>query len=223
MMNKLLLLILMTGGLLTAYAQTGSLPLTEWKTAGTDKIIFYISGDGGMNKFSKDICLSLQQNRYSVSALDAGGYFAKVKTPEQTADAIAHYLSGQMKAHRYTQVFMAGYSLGADVMPFIVARFPEEIKQSLHKIILISPSTTTDFEIHLADQLGFHTEGKMNVIAEINKLTQYQVYIFLGLKENDFPVRQINLVSFHFEKLPGGHHYDDKPLVLSNAMMDAMK
>jgi type IV secretory pathway VirJ component len=223
MMKMLGLVILITGGMLSTNGQLGSLPITEWKSVGAGKFVFYISGDGGMNKFSKDVCQSFQKNGYSVSAMDASNYFAKSKTPEQTAAAIANYISNQMNSHHYVQLFMTGYSLGADVLPFIVTRFPEYIKGSFHKIILVSPSTTTDFEIHLADQLGVHTVGKMNVITEINKLTPYQVYIFSGTGEDVFPVQQVNLKSFYFEKLPGGHHYDDKPLVLSAAMMEVMK
>lgn len=222
-MKKMILLVLMVGALLNAPAQARELPLTEWNVPGSDKFIFYISGDGGMNRFSRDICMFLSQSGYSVAAMDASIYFARSKTPEQTAAAIASYITKQMKLHHYSQLFMAGYSLGADVMPFVVIRFPDEIRKRLDEILLISPSLSTDFEIHLADQLGFHTEGKLNVIAEINKLIMYKVSAFFGIEEENFPVQKINLKSFHFKKLPGGHHYDDKPLALSNAMIDAMK
>ena len=61
-----------------------NLPTKEWITNSHDKpLIFYISGDGGFNKFSTALCESFSKKGYDVCALNARSYFNNKKTPEQ--------------------------------------------------------------------------------------------------------------------------------------------
>jgi type IV secretory pathway VirJ component len=223
MKREFFLVIFLSGQILNSLAQSPVLPLTIWPSQNSDNLIFYISGDGGMNKFSKSVCETLNNNGYPVYALDARSYFWEGKTPEQTASAISAYLSDQAKLHPFSHLIMIGYSFGANVLTFISTRLSPVIKSKLHDVLIISPSTSTDFEIHLLDIAGIHSRRSMNVAQEINKLHDFQVVTFFGSNEDDFPVQQLRLQSFHNEILPGGHHFDGKPEVLANALIKYIK
>ena len=50
-----------------------NLPISEWTVNSHEKpFIFYISGDGGMNKFSTSLCEALHDKGFDVSALMPG-------------------------------------------------------------------------------------------------------------------------------------------------------
>ena len=49
---------------------------------------------------------------------------------------------------------LVGYSMGADVLPFMVNRLPAESRSRVRAIALISPSQEVDFEFHFEDWLG---------------------------------------------------------------------
>src|SRR4030095_8505034 len=96
----------------------------------------------------------------------------------------------------------------ADVIPFIVNKLPDLLKKKLVCVILLSPSTTTDFEIHWSDLLGSNKKRSMDVVAEINRMGNYKTVTLFGSDEHGFPVKSIKLPNYINEKLPGGHHYD---------------
>ena len=68
-------------------AQKTSLPLSLYASTDTTKpLIFYISGDGGFNKFSTSFMQSLNKEGYAVIGLDAKDYFWNKKKPQEAAD-----------------------------------------------------------------------------------------------------------------------------------------
>ena len=65
-----------------------SLPLTPFpaNTHDADKaLIIYISGDGGLNSFSKQFCQALNDKGYSVVLFNSLKYFWSKKTPQQAS------------------------------------------------------------------------------------------------------------------------------------------
>src|SRR5437773_12386720 len=64
-------------------------PLALYSNADTTKpLIFYISGDGGFNKFSTSFMDTLNKQGYAVIGLNAKEYFWNKKTPQEAANAI---------------------------------------------------------------------------------------------------------------------------------------
>ena len=181
----------------------------EWLAASHDKpLIFYISGDGGFNKFSTQLCQSLNKNGYDVCSLNAKSYFDDKKTPEQTTTDISSYLDKQLAGRPNQQVAIIGYSFGADVLPFVLNRFSERILQKVTVSFIMSSSGSTDFETHWSDMLGGHAKRSMDVVSEINKITSGNIVILNGSDDNDLALNKITLKKYTHEVLPGGHHYD---------------
>src|SRR5438309_9001508 len=135
-------------------------------TDKTKPLLFYISGDGGWNKFSTSLIQSLNQQGFPVVGLDAKTYFWDRKTPEQTAQDVAALLLQYGKEWQENGLVFIGYSFGADVMPFAQTRLPKTILQHLKTTLLLSPSERTDFEVHLLD--AFTSSHSLPVMEEIN-------------------------------------------------------
>lgn len=205
--------------LLVVLSIAGGLPVREWNTANKTPFVFYISGDGGLNGFSADLCKTISNAGYSVTAVDAKSYFWNKRTPEQTAADVAAYLENQFRNRPNQQLILASYSFGSDVMPFIVNRLRADLKEKLISVILLSPSTSTDFEIHLSDMMGIGKKRSMDVVAEINRMNVPKLTAIFGDDENDFPLKAVTLPNFTHETLPGGHRYDNNTTEVARTMM----
>lgn len=198
----------------------GELPVQEW-TGATDKpLVLYISGDGGLNDFSKSLCAGISNNGYAITAINSRSYFWDKKTPGQTAADINSYINNKLKGRTSQQIILIGYSFGADVTPFIVNRLDSSLSVKLKSVILLSPSGSTDFEIHWSDLLGGSKKRSSDVIAEINKMKVNRLVTIFGSNETDFPVGNIKIAHFYNYRLTGGHHYagniDDLVKLLKN-------
>lgn len=210
-MNKLLILVSVFAASFfassTGFAQ--QLPLKEWTSTNHAKpLIFYITGDGGMNKFSTSLCEMLHAKGFDVISLNARSYFWDKKTPEQTASDIENILTKKLNGRKNQQVVMVGYSFGADVLPFILNRLPKSMDDKVLVSYLMASSGNTDFEIHWSDIFGGTTKRSMDVVSEINKLIDEKVVIISASDDKTLPVSKITLKRFTREVLPGGHHFD---------------
>ena len=120
MKNIILLTLSFVPFLTQGNAAAQDFPVKEWASTSQDKpLVFYLSGDGGLNKFSNSLCDGINMKGYEVVELNSKSYFWDKKTPEQTAIDVNNYLIEKMAGRKNQQVIMIGYSFGADVLPFI--------------------------------------------------------------------------------------------------------
>ncbi len=204
-------------------AQKTSLPLTFYPSADTTKpLIFYISGDGGFNKFSTSFMQSLNKEGYAVIGLDAKDYFWNKKKPQEAATAIEEAINGSNKEWKKKNIVLIGYSFGADVSPFMLTHFSAALNNKINHLILLSPSAKTDFEIHVFQMLGWGKDAGESVPAEINKILK-PVTIIVGDGENEFPFDQLTIKNKRIIKMPGGHHYDGDVDALCKQVIQQIK
>mgnify|MGYP004711612735 CR=1 FL=1 len=108
-------------------------------------------------------------------------------------------------------ISLMGYSFGACIVPFVANRLKGRIKDNLHELILLSPDTSGDFEIHVADMLSFgRGQDPYDVLAELKKTTGVRRLCLFGDGE-DAGVAQAfkRLAGVQVDILPGGHHYNN--------------
>ncbi|WP_291909886.1 AcvB/VirJ family lysyl-phosphatidylglycerol hydrolase [Chitinophaga sp. CB10] len=205
--------LLLLTGIYTAGAQSapGNLPVqVKAPPAGsTSPLIFYITGDGGMKKFSANVIDEFQRKTYPVVALNALKYFWSKKTPVQAATDVANLIRFyQAQWNNHQGIILIGYSLGADVMPFIYTHLPATMAEEVKQVVLLSPSRFTDLEVHLSDMLGKGGNKGMSVPAEINKISRPLLLVF-GEEEKDFNFSELTIPHYKKLILPGGHSYDE--------------
>src|SRR5258706_9284946 len=97
------------------FSQT-SLSLSVHSSSDTIKpLIFYISGDGGFNKFSASFMQTLSKQGYAVIGLNAKDYFWSRKKPQEAANAIEAAINESNRQWKKKNIVLIGYSFGADV------------------------------------------------------------------------------------------------------------
>jgi type IV secretory pathway VirJ component len=207
-MKKAITIILFFILHLVSFSQKTTLPVSFYSNADSTKpLIFYISGDGGFNKFSTSFMQTLNKQGYAVIGLNAKDYFWNKKTPQEAANAIESAINESNKQWKKKNIVLIGYSFGADVAPFILTHLSASIMSKVTHLILLSPSPKTDFEIHVLQMLGWGKNSGESVPAEINKVSN-PVTIIVGDDENEFPFTQLTIKNKRVIKMPGGHHYD---------------
>jgi type IV secretory pathway VirJ component len=194
-----------------------SLPVKEFAGNADSLSFLYISGDGGMNTFSTNLCNEITKKGYNVAAINAKSYFWSKKTPDQTTADLTRYLDGYLSKRKNKQLVLVGYSFGADVLPFVMNRLPETHQQQVKAVVLISPGATTDFEVHLTDIFGGDKKRDLDVAAEINRIQHNKTIILAGSDEKSDYSKNAASRKYIYKELPGGHHYGDdtKTLVTS--------
>src|SRR5258706_8787787 len=168
---RLTLVLLAIPTSILAQTDIHSLPLYEVQTTGVPKgLIFYVTGDGGWNSFSKDLCSSLARNGFDVVAMDSKKYFWNERDPVVFASDICTIISHYQHKWAVNDWILVGYSFGADVAPFALSRVNRTLLRLPKACLLLHPSTSTDFEVKVLDMLSMASmERKYDVVAEIQK------------------------------------------------------
>jgi type IV secretory pathway VirJ component len=166
----------------------------------------HITGDGGWGVTDRGLANALAENGVPVVALNALQYFWKRRTPEEASADLARILTTFLPLWNKEKAVLIGYSLGADVLPFMITRLPESLRRRIHSIVLLGPTDRVDFEFHLSDWL---TQSKrpasLPVLPEIEKLRGEKMLCLYGEDDRDAVCHKLDPSLAQVIMLRGGH------------------
>jgi type IV secretory pathway VirJ component len=190
---------------------TGALPIHVLESSGSEKpFILYISGDGGWNNFSQELCAELNKQNYSVVALDSKKYFWDGTTPEDFIHAAQQLITFYQEKWNKKEFALVGYSFGADVSAFLASGLNASFLKHLRPVVLLSPASSTDFAIHLSDMLSSaDVNRKYNVSTALTRSAVPVVCVFgqdeqVQLKKN-FPENELVKMKI----IDGSHRFNN--------------
>jgi len=185
---------------------------------GTLTILF--SGDGGWTSFDASLASQLARNGLAVVGFDTQKYFWNAQTPEKTALDVSKILNHYMQLWDKRSLVLMGYSFGACVAPFIANRLSPLQKEKVKAVIMLSPDTRADFEIHITDMLDIGKKtGGYDVLSEIKEIGTLNPVCFFGSEEDKSLVNQFEKAHEKVTVLPGNHHYNNNfQLVTENIL-----
>ena len=196
------------GGAAAAVPPVNDLPLVEVpaKQPVGDLLAVIVSGDGGWAGIDKDVANDLAGKGVPVVGLNSLQYFWSARTPEGAAADLQRIARHYLAAWRRRELLLVGYSLGADVLPFMANRLPPDLQSRIRLIALLGPSRTTSFEFHLTDWLGGSGGGDRPVLPEVAKLRGKPLLCLYGEAEQDSLCREIGALG---KAIPfqGSHHF----------------
>jgi type IV secretory pathway VirJ component len=192
---------------------------------GNNNPVFYlISGDGGWNNFDNSFCEELSKKGVPIVGLDSKKFFWKAKSPEETTQALQQVIGFYNKQFARESFVIAGYSFGADIVPFIVTKFSPDIRKKLSNVILMSPDRYGDFEIHLTDMLNLGlSKRKYNIVEEVKKINFATITCIFGKDEDAVNVNSFRKTGKDILILPGDHHYNDNYQLLSDNILKLLR
>ncbi len=186
------------------------LPLVEVKADHQEKDTFaiIISGDGGWAGVDREVARVLAEKNIPVVGLDALRYFWKPRTPEGATRDLERIIDHYSRAWNMKKVILIGYSMGADVMPFLAARIAHSLKEKIALIALIGPSHEAEFEFHFTEWIGGTGQGNTYpLLPEMKNLRGIKTLCLFGINEEDTLCRDTGLGNVKIIPLVDGHHF----------------
>lgn len=210
----------------TMNASLSDLPLVEVPAQGGESKFFavIISGDGGWAGLDREVGGALARLGIPVVGLNALQYFWTKRTPEGASEDLARILRHYQHAWNKKHVLLVGYSLGADVLPFMANRLPPDLLDRVREIVLLGPGRKTEFEFHLTEWLGEPGDGTARpVLPEVEKLRGRKVICMYGTEEAASLCPLLGPGSAKVMPMPGGHHFGGKYGLISDIIIKEMK
>jgi type IV secretory pathway VirJ component len=192
-------------------ADVSDLPLIEVAPTGpaTDALAVILSGDGGWASLDREVGDVLAARGIPVIGFDSLQYFWTARTPDESADALERVIRHADVAWPDRKLALIGYSRGADVLPFMVSRLPQEIRARVALVALLGPATDVEFEFHVSDWLATGPRAdSLPTAPELAKLRGLRVLCVFGRDETESLCRRLAPDLALRDERPGGHHFD---------------
>ena len=190
--------------------ELNDLPLVEVPAAKSDPdyLAVIISGDGGWAGIDREIGNDLADHGVPVVGFNSLQYFWTRRTEDQAAKDLGRVLSYYLPAWKKSRALILGYSLGADVLPFMVSRLPQELRDRIGLVVLLGPSRDVDFEFHVTDWVGGgNSSTAQPTLPELQKLKGMNILCLFGEEETDSLCSQVPPALTKVIPLGGSHHF----------------
>ena len=199
------------------------LPLVRIPADGERKgVAIFYSGDGGWAAIDKGVSTVLAHDGYSVVGLNSLRYFWKRKLPEEGAKDLSELIEKYYQPSD-GKLLLVGFSMGAEVLPFIINRLPEESRRKINAVALMSAGESADFEVHISDWVGFDDETNESPIApEVEKLAPTKIVCLAGEEDEHSLCALLKSPPNIVQRLAGGHHFDGEYENVGNAILSAL-
>jgi type IV secretory pathway VirJ component len=205
----------------------GDLPLAEVPAAQPkgDAFAIIYSGDGGWRDLDRSLADVLAGKGMSVVGVDVLRYYWKQKAPGLAASDLARIMRYYQQHWQLRHVVLIGFSLGANVLPFLVSRLPPELRADVSLVSLLSPERTTAFEVETTGWLGVHNNAGMPIAPELKKLSGLQLQCIYGTDEGADSLCTTDAATAAGSAViakSGGHHFDHNYDQLADQILAAV-
>lgn len=190
-----------------ASARLRGIPLVELPVAHAQRAVIFFSGDGGWATLDRGVAAALNAQGIAVLGWDSLSYFWQARSPAVLARDLERVIDEFRARWRLSKVVIAGYSFGANTVPFAVSGLRPATRELIEKVVLLGPSATTSFEFRLRQWLGSDAHDSAAVAPEVAKLAPLPVWCVRAAQDHDArcpplaPPSQVLI-------LPGDHHFN---------------
>ncbi len=193
-----------------AGAYVDDLPLVEVPAQHPGKTLAVIvTGDGGWAGIDQQIGDIMAQHGVSVVGFNSLKYFWTAREADEMARDLERTLTHYAAKWGAERFIVVGYSIGADVMPFMAGRMSKATKDKLAVVAMLGPGTHTEFEFRLSNWLTEENRPEGHaMIPEMEKLLGHPVLLICGTEEEGTLCQNYAAPNVKNLLLPGGHHFN---------------
>ena len=205
---------------------TGDLPVIEIPASDAKRDLFAIilSGDGGWVEIDKEIAGMLADEGISVVGFNSLRYFWKRRTPEEASADLDGIITRYGAEWKKTRVVVIGYSMGADVLPFIANRLPDTTIKRIDLFVFLGLSSAVDFQFHPSDWFGGSPATTARpVLPEIEKMKGRPMLYIYGKEEADNISASIDHKAVKVITFNGGHHFGGNYRMITDTILTELK
>ncbi len=189
-------------------ALVASLPRIE-RPATSDSnntLVLLLTGDGGFAPADEKVAKGLLERGAAVLGINMRTYLGHKRTPDEVAHDIGCAARAYLDRWHRTRLMVLGYSRGADLAPFIVSRWPADLRDRINMVGLVSLSANANFQFHLIDLIrDVKRPDDVPIAPELEKLRGMRVVCIYGTEEDDSGCLQADTSVVTRYARPGGH------------------
>jgi type IV secretory pathway VirJ component len=189
--------------------------------AGQDLFAVLLTGDGGWAEIDKGVAAGLAEHGVPSVGWSSLRYYWTPRTPESAAADLARIIDHYASAWNKGRVLLVGYSFGADVLPFLVTRLPEALRERVAGVALLGLSKTAAFEFHLSSWLGRGGDEHYQTLPELARLRLPTVCVH-GQDESDSACLSLRTPSVRAVSVGEGHHFGGDYARVARAILSSL-
>lgn len=206
--------------LLAACATTpppGVLPTVEFpptSDAPSPYFVIFISGDGGWRKIDVKVTDVMRKAGMPVVGLLANRYFKRERTEDEAAADLKRLIEEYQAKFQRPQAVLIGYSRGAEALPIMVNRLPEETKKSIAVVALLGPGLHTSLKLDEPD--------RYMLLPEIRQFGPVPLVCVYGTLEKESLCRVLGDQPATILPIKGAHHFAGDYDRVGRAILDVL-
>jgi type IV secretory pathway VirJ component len=190
--------------------------------ARTDTMAIILTGDGGWADLDQHIAAGMATRGIPSVGWSSLRYYWTPRTPDTAAADLARIIRHYNAQWSARQVILVGYSFGADVLPFLVNRLPDELLRQVRSVALLGLSDTADFEFHVSDWIRHGHSSSYPTVPEAERLS-VPVLCLRGADEEDSACRSLKGVHITGREIGHGHHFSAEYTQLVDVILSASR
>ncbi|HJQ20087.1 MAG TPA: AcvB/VirJ family lysyl-phosphatidylglycerol hydrolase [Gemmatimonadaceae bacterium] len=183
----------------------------------------FITGDGGWASIDNQVTSELAARGVNVVGLDSRAYLHVARTPERVADDVSRIVRHYQRAWGTRRFALVGYSRGADLAPFIVARFDSTLRADLALVGMLGLGQRAGFEFHFQDIFrDVKRPTDRPTLPELARLGGVRMVCIYGAEEKESGCRSAPEGSMQKIQRPGSHHFDSDYKLLADLILESL-
>jgi type IV secretory pathway VirJ component len=167
-----------------------------------------LTGDGPTGGLGKLMAADLSRSGVPSVVWSSLRYYWTPRTPEQAArdlDAVIRHYAAEWKRDR---VVLVGYSMGADVLPFLVNRLPPETRARIGGVALVALAHDAVFEFRVEQWWGTSRAPRRATRPEVERMGDLPVLCLWARGDDKAACPQFGTAPVRVIGLTGGHHFE---------------
>lgn len=184
-----------------------ALPLIERPApGGAGPLTLLLTGDGGWARADAKVADGLVARGSPVLGVNMRSYLNGKRSPDQVAFELQCVARTYMERWQRERIVLLGYSRGADIAPFVAARWPADLQKRLNLVALVSMSRAANFHFHLVD-LVRHVDrpDDIPIAPELERLRGLNVMCVSGAGDDENGCSEADSTIVKRFTRPGGH------------------
>ncbi|HEY0017588.1 MAG TPA: AcvB/VirJ family lysyl-phosphatidylglycerol hydrolase [Longimicrobium sp.] len=194
-----------------------SLPIRELPAARDTGRVFAVvlTGDGPTGGTGKRVAADLAAHGIPSVIWHSLRYYWSPKTPEQAARDLDGVIRQYGERWGKEKVVLVGYSMGADVLPFLVNRLPDDTRARIGGVALLALAHDAVFEFRIEQWWRTSSAPRFATRPEVEKLAGLPVVCVWGRGDDKAACPAMATAPMRVVELKGGHHFEgDRPRLL---------
>ena len=184
----------------------------------------HLTGNAGYNMTDQLLAEELAEHGVPTIVLSSLRYFWHRRTPEESARDLERILRHGLRTWEREEIALTGYSMGADVLPFMLNRLPADLQSRVRVVALISPAPEIDFDVHLSDLVRDSPRPtSLPTQPEIDRMDVPKLLCFCGREEPRCQCSHLAPGRAQVITLAGGHRMGIHATAIADSVLSALR